>query len=116
MIDRKIENGNAVEYLVFEVKPELVDRFIELDHELWTLYLKDMPGFISKEIWVNKSNPGEVSSILYWNTKEEWKSIPIEDLIKRDKMFTEAFGENNFKMIKEIHKENDIYKVREYRL
>ena len=116
MIDRKIENGYAVEYLVFEVKPELVDQFLELDHEYWTLFLKDQPGFISKEVWVNKSKPGEVSMITYWNTMEEWKSIPVEKLIEINTELTETFGKENFKLVGEIHKENALYKVREYRL
>ena len=116
MVDRKIENGYAVEYLVFEVNPELIDQFIEMDHKYWTLFLKDKPGFISKEVWVNKTKPGEVSMITYWNTMEEWKSIPVEELIETGKTFAEAFGEKYFKLVKEVHKENALYKVREYRL
>jgi len=116
MIDRKIENGYAVEYSVFEVSPKLIDQFIEMDHKYWTLFLKDKPGFISKEVWVNKTKPGEVSTIITWNTMEEWKSIPIEELTETDNTFTEAFGKENFKLVKEVHKENALYKVREYRL
>jgi uncharacterized protein (TIGR03792 family) len=116
MIDKKIEPGYAVEYLVFEVNPALIDRFIEMDHHYWTLFLKEQPGFISKEIWVNKSKPGEVTAIIYWNTPEEWKSIPVEKLMETDKKFSEAFGEENSKIVKCLHNDNELCKVREYRV
>ena len=116
MIDRKIENGYAVEYLVFEVNPRLINQFIEMDHQHWTLYLKDKAGFISKEVWISETNPGEVSMVTFWNSMEEWKSIPVEELIEMGTKFAEAFGEENFKLIKEVHNENTLYKVREYRL
>lgn len=116
MIDRTIENGYAVEYLVFEVKPELVDRFVEVDHQYWTLFLKEQPGFISKEVWVNKSKPGEVSLIVYWNSLAEWKAIPAEKLMETEQKFTAAFGAGNSKIVKEVHHDNLLYKVREYRV
>jgi uncharacterized protein (TIGR03792 family) len=116
MIDKKIEKGCAIECLVFEVKPDLIGRFIEMDHEYWTLFLKDQPGFISKEIWVNKSKPGEVTAIICWNSLEEWKSIPAEELIETDKKFSEAFGKENSKIVKCLHSDNELYKVREYRV
>lgn len=116
MIDRRIEPGYAVEHLVFEVNPELIDRFIELDHQYWTLFLKEKPGFISKEVWVNQSRPGEVTTVICWNTLEEWKSIPEAELIETDKTFSQAFGQENFRLVKAVHADNALYKVREYRL
>lgn len=116
MIDQKIEKGYTVEYLVFEVKPELIDRFIDMDHEYWTLFLKEQPGFISKELWVNKSKPGEVIAVICWKSMEAWKSIPPEKLSETDKRFTELFGQENFRMIKVDYFADELYKVREYRV
>ena len=117
MIDNRFEKGYAVEYLIFEVRSDLIDKFVELDHQYWTLFLKDQPGFISKEVWVGETNQGEISIIIYWRTLEDWQSIPVEALAETDKKFTAAFGEENFKMAKKVHyTENVAYKVREYSL
>lgn len=94
-----------LEYLIFQVEdPSEVDRFIKLDHEIWTMFLKEFPDFVSKQVWINDSNPGEVHSIISWKTMEGWKSIPVEELKKVDKEFEQAFA-NNFKIVRRIHKE-----------
>ncbi|HMQ51688.1 MAG TPA: TIGR03792 family protein [Anaerolineae bacterium] len=116
MIDQKLEKGYAVEYLIFDVKPDLIDKFIEMDHDHWTLFLKDQPGFVSKELWVNRSKPGEVTAVICWHTMEEWKAIPLEKLIETDRRFTELFGPENFQLVKADHLANERYKVREYRI
>ena len=109
------ETNQAGEYLVFQVDPDRVDAFIELDHEVWTGYMEQFPAFISKDVWINESKPGEVSFIIYWNSYDEWKSIPVEDLIEKEKEFDEIFGAENYELVGEYHKENRWYKVSEYR-
>lgn len=111
---QQTEHGHAVEYLVFDVNPELIDRFIEMDHQYWTLFLKDQAGFSSKHVWINKVRPGEVSLIIYWNTVEEWKSISEEKLVETERRFAAAFGEENYRLVREVHKGNALVKVREY--
>ena len=115
MIDRKIEDGDYLEYLIFEVSPALIDTFIDLDHRHWTLFLKDQPGFISKDVWVNRTKPGEVSTITCWRSKQDWEAVPVERVIEIGAKFQEALGAENFKLIKRVHEQNDLYKVREYR-
>ncbi len=106
----------AVEVLVFDVKEDLRDEFIKLDHEIWTKYLSQKKGFIKKEIIVSEHEPTKVYSVIYWNTVEEWKSIQLEELLKIDKQFTEKFGAENFSMVREIHNEHNtgLFKVVEF--
>ena len=112
LLDKIYENGQAVEYLVFNMKEELVRRFIELDRAIWTEELAKQAGFVSKEVWINKKKPGEVTTILYWNSLSEWKSIDHDWLIEVDKRFTAMMGDGSF-TLKAIHEGNDFYRIRE---
>ncbi|MEL7002312.1 MAG: TIGR03792 family protein [Bacteroidota bacterium] len=86
-----------------------------MDHEIWTKKLSEHPGFISKEIWINEFNPNEVTAIIYWNSIEEWKAIPGEELNEIIKEFDQAFGADDYKLVQEKHQQNRWYKVLEYR-
>jgi uncharacterized protein (TIGR03792 family) len=69
-----------VEVLVFEVAPEDLDAFLALDHEIWTLKeafgqgLSRVP-FISKEVWLNDSRPGQATLVFVWESMEAWDTV-----------------------------------------
>lgn len=119
MINKEYSNKKfPVEYLIFQIEnPNSVDKFIELDHKIWTSYLSSFQGFISKDVWVNFNNPGEIHTILIWETMDDWKSIPLDGLKEKDKEFIKAFGEP-FEMTRRIHKElnHGLHKVRHFEL
>lgn len=105
MYETKMNLDYPVEYLVFELDhPETREQFIELDHEIWTMFLKEYPEFISKEIWINDNNPKEVHSIIIWKNMEGWKSIPIEKLKQVDVYFAKQYP-FSFKIVRRLHKE-----------
>ena len=54
-----------VEVLVFEVTPEDVNDFLELDHDIWTL----------KEVWLNDSRPGQITVVFVWESMEAWDTV-----------------------------------------
>ena len=69
-----------VEVLVFRMDPAVVDEFIRVDHEVWTLREAHMEGltdipFLSKEIWLDRSKPGEVTIVFVWDTQEAWDKV-----------------------------------------
>lgn len=69
-----------VEILVFRMDPTHVDDFIAVDHEIWTLGEAFMPGlstipFISKEVWLDDSKPGEVTLVFVWESQELWDTV-----------------------------------------
>ena len=69
-----------VEVLIFQMDPALVDEFIKVDHEVWTLGEALMPSlsripFLSKEVWLDDSKPGEVTLVFVWDTQEEWNAV-----------------------------------------
>lgn len=94
-----------VEYLVFQLEDSsMIENFVELDHEIWTMFLKDFPSFYSKEIWINENNPGEIHSVIVWKDLKGWKSIPLDLLKETDKKFTSLF-KSGFKITRRIHTE-----------
>lgn len=103
-----------VEYLVFQLEdPDKIEAFISIDHEVWTTYLSSFDGFISKEVWINKSKPGEIHTILIWENLECWKAIPLEQLKAKDAEFKTKLG-CKCEIVRRIHKEYDhgLFKVR----
>ncbi len=108
---KRYKKPEAVEQLILHVKPELVERWIELDHEIWTEGLAKWPGFAGKEVWVNGDRPGEVMAVVYWSDFDLWKAIDTEWLMETDRRFNEAFGAGNARLVEEVHKRNQFYKV-----
>lgn len=111
----KFEKPVAVEHLVFMVKPELLKKWLDLDHEIWTLGLEKWPGFAGKETWINSAVDGEIHSIVYWSDMDLWKSIDVNWLIETDNRFSNNFLPGEQAMIREEHKQNQCYKVNEYK-
>ena len=63
-----------IESLRFKVPPEKWEAFIQRDEEVWTAGLKNFPGYLGKEIWVD-SVENEVVMLIRWETREQWKSV-----------------------------------------
>ncbi|MEI6199590.1 MAG: TIGR03792 family protein [Actinomycetota bacterium] len=66
-----------VEVLVFRMNPAVVEEFIRVDHEVWTLGEAHTEGptdipFLSKEVWLDSSKPGEVTIVFVWDTQKAW--------------------------------------------
>jgi uncharacterized protein (TIGR03792 family) len=83
----------VIEWLKFRVSPELREKFIQKDAEIWTAALSQYPGFLSKEVWINPEVPTEVVLMIRWATLEDWKSVPPEPLAEAEQRFTKEFGE-----------------------
>ena len=69
-----------VEVLVFRMNPQHVDEFIAVDHDIWTMGEAFMPGlatipFLSKEVWLDDSKPGEVTLVFVWESQEMWDTV-----------------------------------------
>ncbi len=108
---KKYKTPQAIEQLVFRVKPELIEKWIEIDYEIWTKGLAAWPGFAGKEIWVSRDRPGEVTAVVYWRDYDLWKAVDPQWLAETEKQFTDRFGAGNAELVKEGHKENQLLKV-----
>jgi uncharacterized protein (TIGR03792 family) len=43
-------------------------------------------------VWTNPEDPTEVTAVIYWATREQWKAIPQAELEETDQRFIEAVG------------------------
>ena len=80
----------VIEWLKVTVEKDEIDRYIQLDQAIWTPVLAACDGFHKKEVWW--SPDGEIVMVVWWNTREQWKSIPEATLDETDRTFTEALG------------------------
>lgn len=110
LIEKKFEKGQAVEILRFTVTEELVERFITLDHDIWTIELSKVDGFIAKDVWINKLKPCEITTIIYWESLEKWKAIDHDFLAETDAYFNSCIGVENF-TIEGLHENNDYHRI-----
>ena len=104
--------GNFIEELVFDIKPELIERYIELEYKVMASELCQLPGFVGWDIWVSETNIGEVTSIYYWDSYESYKNINREWLFGKKDELTKLFGKDNLKFIAARHEENRRFRVR----
>lgn len=98
----------VIEWLKIKVSPELREKFIQKDAEIWTAMLASYPGFLGKEVWINPQMPDQVVLMIRWRSLEEWKSVPQERLEETEQQFTQAFG------AKQQIIEADQYQVRKF--
>lgn len=85
----------VIEWLKFQVKPELREQFVQKDAEIWTDILSQYPGFLGKEVWISPDDLTEVVAVIHWESLEAWKSIPADVLKAAETRFTAAMGEGN---------------------
>lgn len=83
----------VIEWLKVKVPIALRETYIEKDAEIWTAALAKYPGYAGKEIWFNPKDETELIMVIYWQSKEAWKSIPADVLQEIDHKFIEAMGQ-----------------------
>jgi uncharacterized protein (TIGR03792 family) len=82
----------VIEWLRVKVAPELRERYIQKDGEIWTSFLAEYPGFLGKQVWINPNNPSEVILVIHWESREAWKSVPASRLEAIDQEFIRQLG------------------------
>lgn len=84
----------VVEWLKVSVPKQKRDRYLQVDAEIWSATLSKYPGYIKKEIWLDPNREDDLIMVIYWESKEAWKSVPADVLEETDRRFTEAMGES----------------------
>ena len=86
-------DGIAVEWLEFQVPRDRQALFVEKDAEIWTSFLAQCSGFLSKEVLVRDSHPDTLFVIVRWASRAQWKAISVELLAETAERFDRALGE-----------------------
>lgn len=82
----------VIEWLEFRVPTEYRERYVQVDDQVWTPALRQYPGFISKETWLDAEDPELVVLMIRWRSREEWDAIPDAALAKIEQAFDAALG------------------------
>ncbi|MDJ0581546.1 TIGR03792 family protein [Crocosphaera sp.] len=88
----------VIEWLKFRVSPQSRDVFIRLDNEIWTSTLGQFQGFLGKEVWISPDIPDEITLIIRWETREQWKKIPLSVLAATEEKFAEQMQNHLYEM------------------
>jgi uncharacterized protein (TIGR03792 family) len=82
-----------VEELVVQVDRSDVESFLDADARVWTTFLSRQPGFVRKEVWLPADRPGTVEIMVWWETRELWKSITDAQVAAVDREMGEWYRE-----------------------
>lgn len=101
-----------VEVLVFQMDPEHVEAFLEVDHEVWTLGEAeiDVGGripFRSKEVWLDDSRPGQITIVFVWDSMDAWNAVGADEVQQRLQGQFEARFPHPVSLIAEPHEDSD---------
>ncbi|MFN3258103.1 MAG: TIGR03792 family protein [Ilumatobacter sp.] len=101
-----------VEVLIFQVDPSHVEEFLRVDHEVWTLGEAFLDGFdaipfVSKEVWLDDSKPGEITIVFVWESIEAWMEVGDGEVQRAlQAAFDERFT-HPVELVRALHEESD---------
>lgn len=98
----------VIEWLKFQVMPDLREKFVQLDAEIWTALLASYAGFLGKEVWISPQDMEEIVLVIRWQTFEQWQAIPTDVLEQTEAQFREAMG-STYQMV-----DTDKYQLRKF--
>ncbi len=89
----------VIEWLKFRVSPQSRDIFIRLDNQIWTPVLAQFSGFLGKEVWISPNLPDEITLIIRWETRAQWKAVPVDILEATEEKFAGQMQNHPYEMI-----------------
>lgn len=79
----------VIEELTLTVDADRRDAYLERDAEIWTPYLEQCDGFLSKEVWLPHDQPDTIVFIIRWETMAQWKAITAKQVAAVDQRMGE---------------------------
>ena len=71
----------VIEWHKARVPPEARDLYVEKDAEIWTPALREMEGFLGKEVWLGEDG-SEVVLVIRWRSRKDWEGMPEDRLVE----------------------------------
>jgi uncharacterized protein (TIGR03792 family) len=88
----------VIEWLRFEVPPNLREVFVQTDEDIWSAALAGYPGYLGKEVWINPELPYEVVLVIRWASKQAWDAVPIDYLNQVEAKFSSQMN-GSYKLV-----------------
>jgi uncharacterized protein (TIGR03792 family) len=79
-----------IEWIRFKVAPDYREKFVQVDHEVWTAFLRQVPGFLHKDVWISLNDLSEVMLAIHWQTLAQQQAIPKATLQRVEAEFLNA--------------------------
>ncbi len=70
----------VVEWLTFEVDSSERDEWLAVEEQHWSRFLETRPGFVGKEMWVERGDPARVHAIIRWESMAAWDAVTPEEV------------------------------------
>ncbi|MEY4373748.1 MAG: hypothetical protein RL219_2517 [Actinomycetota bacterium] len=74
----------VIEFLTFSVSESDRAQWMEVEERTWSRFLERQPGFVRKQLWLERGRPDEVHAMIVWADDESWFSIPADELAAVD--------------------------------
>ncbi|MEB3274685.1 MAG: TIGR03792 family protein [Prochlorothrix sp.] len=84
----------VIEWLEFRVDPAVRSQFLHHDRQIWTTALSTCPGYHSKEVWQDHTDPRRIVMVIRWQSRDQWKAIDPLWLETLETQFRAAVGEH----------------------
>ena len=81
----------VIEYLTFHIDPTERDTWMAAEEVTWSRFLEQQPGFVAKQMWVERDRPDEVIAVITWQDEASWHAIPADELAAVDASMGAAF-------------------------
>ncbi|MCS6813988.1 MAG: TIGR03792 family protein [Cyanobacteria bacterium] len=78
----------VIEWLKFDVDPELREAFIQADDDIWSTALANYPGYLGKEVWISPTAPRDVIVIVRWASQAAWDAVPTDEVNQVEARFS----------------------------
>ncbi|MBE9029969.1 TIGR03792 family protein [filamentous cyanobacterium LEGE 11480] len=82
----------VIEWLTLMVPADWHERFIAADTAIWTHFLAQQPGYVGKQIWRNPAKPDELTLLIHWQSRQQWKAIAPTALAAVEQEFRQNLG------------------------
>ena len=104
-----------IEELVFEIRPDLVDAYLEADYRFFASKMEGIKGYLGFEIWVSGTKPGYVRNIIFREDKGFFEAVDENWIKQADQQLKAKLGEENVRLVEASHTVNQMYLAREFR-
>lgn len=74
----------VIEWLSFDVTEDERLEWLAVEEDVWSRFLERQPGFLRKEMWVERGEPSVVHAVIWWNSDDEWKRVTPEEVDRVD--------------------------------
>lgn len=83
--------SQVIETLRFDVAHEDQATWLEVERRVWTGFLRSVPGFERKEIWIDDGEPDAVTVVIWWESLAHWRAVTAEQCEATDREMGEWY-------------------------